>query len=86
MVNSGVVGNAATSVSSSLNSYSTILSGLSGSWNGTSYDSIIKNQANSFLSEYQSIVGQINSFQNAVENYEKYIEQKRKKEACRTWS
>ncbi len=80
MVSTGDLDAASESVRNCLSNYSSNLSELTGSWTGSSYDSIVKNQAQSFLGEYQPIVSQINSFKTAVENYKSYQEVKKKKE------
>ena len=71
MVSSGTVTNDASTLEQYLNSYKSEISGLEGSWKGTSYDSITS-QADAFVSEYSSIVTQMNNFASACESYEAY--------------
>lgn len=75
MVSSGTVNSDATTLNGYLTSYQSYISELSGSWKGTSFDSI-NSQAESFVSEYKAIVTQMNSFANACAAYEKYIKLK----------
>ncbi len=71
MVSSGTVNSDASSLSNYLSSYKSELSGLDGSWKGTSHDSIIS-KADAFVGEYTAIVSQMNSFASACDAYEKY--------------
>lgn len=72
MVSSGTVNGDASSVSSQLSSYSSAMSELNGSWQGSSYDSI-SSQSSSFVSEYQgAITSQMSAFAKAVDLYTKY--------------
>lgn len=75
MVSSGTVNGDASAFTGYLNSYKSSISGLEGSWKGQSYDNFIS-QAESFLSEYEAIVKQMNSFAVACDEYEKYVKTK----------
>lgn len=71
MVSSGTVTNDASTLEQYLNSYKSEISGLDGSWKGTSHDSITS-QADSFVSEFSSIVTQMNNFASACKSYQAY--------------
>ena len=72
MVSSGSVNNALSSVKSVLSSYSSQISGLDGSWKGTSHDSIIS-KAEAFVSEYTSAIESgMTAFASACDKYEEY--------------
>ena len=72
MVSSGSVNNDLSSVKSVLSSYSSQISGLDGSWKGTSHDSIIS-KAESFVSEYTSAIDSgMSAFATACDKYEEY--------------
>ena len=72
MVSSGSVNNDLSSVKSVLSSYSSQISGLDGSWKGTSHDSIIS-KAESFVSEYTSAIESgMSAFASACDKYEEY--------------
>lgn len=72
MVSSGQVSSDAQAVSQIISSYLQQISGLSGSWMGTSYDSIVS-KAESFASDFGgTIENQMSSFAEAVSLYEQY--------------
>ena len=72
MVSSGSVNNDLSSVKSVLSSYSSQISGLDGSWKGTSHDSIIS-KAEAFVSEYTSAIESgMTAFASACDKYEEY--------------
>lgn len=72
MVSSGQVTSDSSTFTGYLSSYSSAISGLSGSWQGKSYDNFT-NQTTSFISEFQgTIEGQLSSFAGAVADYESY--------------
>lgn len=72
MVNSGSVNSDLSSVKSLLSSYSSQISGLDGSWRGTSHDSIIS-KAEAFVSEYTSAIDSgMSAFASACDKYEEY--------------
>lgn len=75
MVSSGTVTSDASNLEQYLNSYKSEMSGLEGSWKGPSYDSI-SSQAESFASEYNAVVSQMNNFAKACSEYEAYIKLK----------
>ena len=72
MVSSGTVSGDLSSISSILSDYSSQISGLDGSWKGTSHDSIIS-KAESFVSEYTSAIKSgMTAFASACDKYEEY--------------
>ena len=72
MVSSGSVNSDLSSVKSLLSSYSSQISGLDGSWRGTSHDSIIS-KAEAFVSEYTSAIDSgMSAFASACDKYEEY--------------
>ena len=75
MVSSGTVTGDASNLEQYLNSYKSEMNGLEGSWKGPSYDSIYS-QAESFASEYNAIVSQMNNFAKACSEYEAYLKLK----------
>ena len=80
MVSGGTVRGDASSLEQALTSYSSEISGLSGSWKGSSHDSLTS-KAESFASEYSgTIKGEMEAFATACDLYEQYIEAKRKRD------
>ena len=80
MVSGGTVRGDASSLEQALSNYSSDISGLSGSWKGSSHDSLTS-KAENFVSEYQgTIKGEMEAFATACDLYEKYIRVKREKE------
>ncbi len=76
MVSSGQVSGHLSEFQSEMDQYNSIISGLDGSWTGTSHDSI-SSKATAFSSEYSgAISGQMESFCQAIEYYEQYIQAK----------
>lgn len=72
MVSSGQVSSDAQAVSQIISSYLQQISGLSGLWMGTSYDSIVS-KAESFASDFGgTIENQMSSFAEAVSLFEQY--------------
>ena len=72
MVSSGQVNGDWGSLKSILDNYNNELDGLSGSWKGASYDGI-NSKADAFISEYSGTIGgEMTSFANACDLYEKY--------------
>ncbi len=72
MVSSGSVNSDLSSIKSLLSSYSSQISGLDGSWRGTSHDSIIS-KAEAFVSEYTSAIDSgMSAFASACDKYEEY--------------
>lgn len=72
MVSSGQVSSDSSSLSAALSQYSSVISGLAGSWQGDSYNNISA-KTGEFVSEYDSsISSQMASFTTACELYEQY--------------
>ena len=72
MVSSGTVNGDLSSINSVLSNYSSQISGLAGSWKGTSHDSIIS-KAEAFVSEYTSAIENgMTAFASACDKYEEY--------------
>ena len=72
MVSSGTVNGDLSSINSVLSNYSSQISGLDGSWKGTSHDSIIS-KAEAFVSEYTSAIESgMTAFASACDKYEEY--------------
>ena len=72
MVSSGTISSDLNTLSTSLSSYETCITGLHANWQGDSYDNIAK-QANSFLSEYKSAIEkQMQAFAAAIATYQEY--------------
>ncbi len=72
MVSSGTVSGDLNTFSKYLSNYSSEIEGLSPSWKGTSYDSLIS-QANAFISEYANTVNsQLSSLASACDVYSLY--------------
>lgn len=72
MVSSGQVTSDASTFSGYISSYSSAISGLSGSWQGKSFDNF-SNETTSFISEFQgTIEGQLSAFAGAISDYEAY--------------
>lgn len=73
MVSSGQVLNDLSKITSIFSQYKSIVSELSSSWKGPSYDNLVS-KANEFCSSYSSTLeSQMNKFANACDLYEKYI-------------
>ena len=83
MVSSGTVSGDASSLRAVFTSYSGYISGIGSSWEGPSADNL-KQQANDFIGEAESIASELDSFSNACSAYEKYIEAKRILETATT--
>lgn len=72
MVSSGAISGISSDISSGFSELNSYLSELSGSWKGSSYDSLIS-QAEEFAGEFESVISsQLQSFQEALEAYDKY--------------
>ena len=72
MVSSGQVNGDWSSLKSILDNYNNEMDGLSSNWKGASYDGI-NQKAEEFISEYSgTISGEMSSFANACDLYEKY--------------
>lgn len=72
MVSSGQVTSDSSTLKGYFSSYSSATSGLSGSWQGKSYDNFT-NETTSFISEFQgTIEGQLSAFAGAISDYEAY--------------
>ena len=71
MVSSGTVRDNASSLQSTLSTYQSSIDGLNGNWKGPSYDNLTS-KASSFVSEYQVINTQMESFASACDLYEQY--------------
>ncbi len=82
MVSSGTISSDMSSLSTSLSSYETCITGLHANWQGDSYDNIAK-QATSFLSEYKSAIEkQMQAFASAVATYQEYKQVKQQLQAA----
>ena len=80
MVSGGTVRQEGTNVANIFNTYSTETSGLSGSWEGLSYDNMVT-ITEDFISEFQTTVTEgIESFATACDLYEQYQKTKQEKE------
>lgn len=78
MVNVSQVNSVIDSLSSSFNSYNSLINELSGSWEGTSYENLVS-KANEFSSEYFSTIkSQLSSFAEACHLYSQYTDYKEK--------
>lgn len=83
MVSGGTVRGHASEIEEQISQYSSQISGLSGSWEGTSYDKLVS-EANSFASECSSISSGMEAFASACDLYEKYIADKKRLEVCKS--
>jgi len=73
MVSSGQVTSDSSSVSSNMTSYDSIISELSSSWKGSSYDNL-ESKAKEFSIDFTSkIQSQMTDFSNACQLYENYL-------------
>lgn len=80
MINSGTVNKQAGQVTTAFTNYNTQITGLSGSWEGPSYDNLVS-KAEEFSSSYKSTVEQqLTSFAEACDLYKEYEEAKKSKE------
>ena len=80
MVSSGTVSSDASSFSSIMSQYSSDISGIGGTWEGESHDNFMQ-KAEAFQEEYSSqIPSQMESFANACELFNAYLEEKKAKE------
>ena len=77
MVSSDKVTTDASELVSTLSSFSSNISGLDGSWKGTSHDNLVQ-KAEQFVSEYNAIQGQMSSFAQACSDYVSYESLKQK--------
>ena len=78
MISSGNVTSTATSIDRILSNYSSTTSGIStSSWKGSSRDNFDK-QVNDFISFKSILLGQLNSFASACDNYTQYEAAKKK--------
>jgi len=81
MVDVGQVSSDASSVSSGFSSYNSSISGVAGSWEGPSYDNF-NSKASSFVADFQgTIQGQLSSFEEAVNAYNKYIQAQKNRDS-----
>ena len=71
MISGSNVRNDSQSLKSILTSYQGEIDGLNSNWKGPSYDNI-STKAESFISEYQAIMTQMDSFASACDLYEQY--------------
>ena len=70
MVSSGTVQGDLGSLKSALNNYNSEVSGLAGSWKGSSYDNL-NSKASEFVSEYSGIIdSQMTAFASACDAYD----------------
>ncbi len=83
MVSSGTVTSDASSLSKTLTSCKSEVSGLSGSWNGSSHDNLVS-QFDSFYGEASSIEKGLTSFAQAVDLYDQYLKIKKEKEEAQS--
>jgi len=83
MVDVGQVSSDASSVSSGFSSYNSSISGVAGSWEGPSYDNF-NSKASSFVADFQgTIQGQLSSFEEAVNAYNKYIQAQKNRDIAK---
>ena len=76
MVSSGTIAANAQEITSAMNNYLSVISDLSSSWKGMSYDNL-SSKGEEFISEFNSaIIHQMESFTLAVELYDKYKQTK----------
>lgn len=77
MVSAGTVSSDSSQLDQFSSSYMSQLEGLSGSWQGSSHDSILS-KGSEFNSQMQQVTGQMGSFAEAVSLYEQYEDAKTK--------
>lgn len=76
MVSAGQVSTNLSDLTSYFSNYSSLIDGLSSSWMGLSYDNV-KTKSSVFMDEYYPVVNsQMNSFMEAVNLYQQYVEAK----------
>lgn len=73
VVSAGTVSGDISRIEDQISNYKTHIEGLSGNWEGNSYDKLVS-EANSFSSEAEKIATGMTDFMNACSAYEEYLE------------